>query len=216
MKKIALILSGCGNKDGSELQESLFTMYAIMKNDAIYQLFAPDIMQSQVINHLTNEPMQEERNVLIEAARIARGNIKPLDQYSHELFDALIIPGGLGAAKNLSDYFFEGSDMHVIPQVETAIKDTYKAGKPIGALCIAPVILARVLKKVYLTMGAESSASKNIEQMGAMHRKTDTVEITVDPENKIVTTPCYMYDSNIVNIAEGTNKLVKAILEMTI
>ena len=213
-KKFAVVLSGNGVFDGSEIHEAVMTLYAIDRNDAEYQIFAPDMEQHHVINHLTGEEMDEKRNVLVESARIARGNAKPLSDYSVKDYDALIIPGGFGAAKNLSSFAFEGTECTVNPELETAIKETHMAGKPIGALCIAPVILARVLGDVVLTVGQDQGTTDALTQMGALAVKTRALDIATDQENKIVTNACYMLDSSINDIAKGANKVVKAMMKM--
>jgi len=213
-KKFAVVLSGNGVFDGSEIHEAVMTLYAIDRNDSDYQVFAPDVEQHHVMNHLTGEEMEEKRNVLIESARIARGNAKPLSDYSAKDYDALIIPGGFGAAKNLSSFAFEGTECIVNPELESAIKETHKAGKPIGALCIAPVILARVLDEVVLTVGQDQGTTDALTQMGALAVKTRARDIAVDKDNKIVTNACYMLDSSINDIAKGANKVVKAMLKM--
>lgn len=213
-KRFAVILSGNGVFDGSEIHEAVMTLYAIDRNNAEYQIFAPDIDQYHVLNHLNGEAMDEKRNVLVESARIARGNAKPLSEYFCEDFDALIFPGGFGAAKNLSTFAFDGINCTVEPWVEKAIKSTHAAGKPIGALCIAPVILARILGNVILTVGQDKDTTEALELMGAKAIKTSAREIAIDRQNKIVTNPCYMLDSSIVDIAEGANNVVIALLTM--
>jgi enhancing lycopene biosynthesis protein 2 len=213
-KKIAVILSGSGVYDGAEIHESTLTLYAIMKHNAIYSIFAPDINQHNVINHITGQEMNEKRNVLIESARIARGQISPLSKFNAEEFDALILPGGFGAAKNLSDFAFNGADCKVNEEVAKAIKKMVSMNKPIGALCISPVILAKVLGDVQITIGSDESTTQAVEQMGASHTNTTHGEIAVDEKNKIVTTPCYMLDANIVQIFEGAENVVKKILEI--
>ena len=145
MKKIAVVLSGCGVYDGAEIHEAVLTLYAIAVNGAAYEIFAPDIDQHHVVNHLAGSEMNESRNVLVESARIARGNIKALSEFNGKDFDAIIFPGGFGAAKNLSTFAFDGSNCQVNSDVEAAIKEMISLGKPVGALCIAPVILARIL-----------------------------------------------------------------------
>lgn len=147
-KKFAVVLSGCGVYDGAEIHEATMTMLAIKEGGADYQCFAPDIPQYHVINHLTGEEMNESRNVLVESARIARGDIKPLTEYNANEFDALIFPGGFGAAKNLSTVAFDGADATVNPQVEETIKSTLALHKPIGALCISPAVVAKVIQGV--------------------------------------------------------------------
>ena len=213
-KIFAVVLSGSGVFDGSEIHEAVMTLYAIDRNDSDYQIFAPDMEQHHVLNHLTGEEMEEKRNVLVESARIARGNAKPLSDYSAKDYDALIIPGGFGAAKNLSSFAFEGTECIVIPELEAAIKETHMARKPIGALCIAPVILARVLGEVVLTIGQDQGTTDAMTQMGALAVKTRARDIAVDEGNKIVTNACYMLDSSISDIAKGANNVVKAMLKM--
>lgn len=213
-KKFAVILSGNGVFDGAEIHEATMTLYAIAKNGGEYEIFAPDIKQHHVINHITGEEMDETRNVLIESARIARGNIKPLSVFSKEDFDAIIFPGGFGVAKNLCSFAFDNIDCTVNPEVERVIKEMAAAKKPIGALCISPVLIARVLGNITVTIGQDTGTAEGIEKLGAIHKNTGHGEVVVDETNKIVTTPCYMLDANIAQIAEGADAVVKAILKM--
>nr|WP_321408799.1 isoprenoid biosynthesis glyoxalase ElbB [uncultured Carboxylicivirga sp.] len=213
-KKIAVILSGCGVFDGAEIHESVLTMLAIAKQGAQYTLFAPDIQQHHVVNHITGDEMNETRNVMIEAARIARGAIQPLDSYKAEDFDALLMPGGFGAAKNLSTFAFEGAESSVEEETMRAIKETHAAKKPIGALCIAPAVVAKALGQIEVTIGQDKGTADAIEKMGAIHKQTKHGEVVIDVVNKIATTPCYMLDANIIQIAEGAENVVKATLEM--
>lgn len=214
MKKIAVVLAGNGVYDGAEIHEATLTLLAIARNGAKYQCFAPDVEQAHVINHLTGEEMPEKRNVLVEAARIARGDIKPLSEYSAEDYDAIIFPGGFGAAKNLSTYAFDGADLKVIDEVEKVVLDTVAEKKPIGALCISPVIIAKVLENVKVTIGQDESTLQAIQKLGAIHEITGHGQIVVDEKYKVVTTPCYMLDATIDQIADGAEKAVKKILEM--
>ena len=213
-KKIAVILSGNGVYDGAEIHEAVMSLYAIDLNNCSYQIFAPDIMQHHVVNHITGDEMPESRNVLIESARIARGNIKKLSEYKVADFDGLLFPGGFGVAKNLSSFAFDGPDCKVNTDTENAIKTTHQAGKPIGALCISPVVIAKVLQDVEVTIGQDPGTSEAIEKMGASALKTRPREIVIDQKNKIVTNPCYMLDSSIVDIAEGAKNTVKAMLDL--
>lgn len=212
--KIAVILSGCGYLDGAEIHEATLTLLAIHRHGAEYSCFAPDIMQHHVVNHLTGQEMMEKRNVLVEAARIARGNIKPVSEFNGAEFDALVLPGGFGAAKNLCDYAFKGPDCRVDDGVSSAILAMHSQKKPIGALCISPVLLARLLPGVQLTIGCDPDTAKHVEEMGAEHRQTDHTEIIVDTANRVVTTPCYMLDSRVDQIADGAENVIKALLEM--
>lgn len=212
--KFAIILSGCGVFDGSEIHEATMTMLAVVRNGGVYEIFAPDVKQHHVINHLTGETMKESRNVLVESARIARGKISPLSSYNAGDFDAIIFPGGFGVAKNLCTYAFEGTDCNVDSVVEKAIRETHGAGKPIGALCIAPVLITRILGAVNVTIGSDRATSETIEQMGGIHTSTSHGEVVIDRKNRIVTTPCYMIDGSIDDIATGADNAVKALIEM--
>ena len=213
-KKFAVILSGCGVFDGAEIHEATLTLLAIARAGATYQCFAPDIKQYHVINHLTGEEMNEERNVLIESARIARGDIKPLSEYDAKNFDALIFPGGFGAAKNLSTVAFDGANATVIPEVEKAIEDTVALRKPIGALCISPAILAKVLKDVNVTIGKDKGTAEAIEAMGATHVETDHGDVVFDENKLVFTTPCYMLDATITDIDDGATNVVKEMMKV--
>jgi enhancing lycopene biosynthesis protein 2 len=215
-KKFAVILSGCGVFDGAEIHEATLTLLAIARAGATYQCFAPDMKQYHVINHLTGEEMNEERNVLVESARIARGDIKPLSEYDAKEFDALIFPGGFGAAKNLSTVAFDGADATVIPEVEKAIEDTVALRKPIGALCISPAILAKVLKEVNVTIGKDKGTAEAIEAMGATHVETDHGDVVFDENKLVFTTPCYMLDATITDIDDGATNVVKEMMKVMI
>ena len=214
MKKFAVVISGCGVFDGAEIHEATMTLYAIVKYGGSYEIFAPDIEQHHVINHITGEEMSETRNVLVEAARIARGKIRNLADFNAEHFDALILPGGFGVAKNLSSFAFDGPNCSVDLSVEQAIISMVKRNKPVGALCIAPVILAKLLKGAIVTVGNDKSTVDAIEKMGSKHQVTTHGEIVVDEVLKIVTTPCYMLDANIEQIARGSKEVVKQIMKM--
>ncbi len=213
-KNIAVVLAGCGVYDGAEIHEATLTMLAIARNGARYQVFAPDVEQAHVVNHLTGKVTNEKRNVLVEAARIARGNINPLSKYKADDFDALVFPGGFGVAKNLCSFAFEGPACNVNPEVENAIRETAKLGKPIGALCISPVILAKVLGNIEITIGQDRETASAIEKLGATHTPTTHGEIVIDKAHKIVTTPCYMLDATIDQIADGAENLIAALIKM--
>ncbi len=217
MKKkitIGVVLSGCGNQDGAEIHESVLTLWAIHKNGADYQCFAPDIPQHHVLNFITGQEMAERRNVLVESARIARGDIKDLRECNAEDLDAIIFPGGLGAAKNLSTFAFDGPHCAVNAEVERVVKDMAARGKPIGALCIAPAVIARILDAVEVTVGQDPGASQAVAQMGAVVKETSHGEIVVDTRNRIVSTPCYMLDARVDQIGEGAENLVRAVIEL--
>lgn len=215
MKKVAVILSGCGVYDGAEIHESVLSMLAIAKAGAEYALFAPDMKQAHVINHISGQEMDEARNVLIESARIARGNIKALSSLEVDEFDALLLPGGFGAAKNLSTWAFEGTEMKVNLELELIVKAFSKACKPIGAVCIAPVVLSKILGDVHLTIGSDKDTAAGIEAFGSTHLNINNVDIVVDGERKVVTGPCYMLDYSIIDIANNTEAVVRNLLDLT-
>jgi enhancing lycopene biosynthesis protein 2 len=210
----AVVLSGCGVFDGAEIHEAVMTLYAIEKHGGTYRIFAPNVMQHHVINHITGEPVKESRNVLAEAARIARGKIRPLTEYRASEFDALIFPGGFGVAKNLCTYAFDGTDCHVDRVVEDAIRSTHRAGKPIGALCIAPVLIARVLQDVTVTIGDDTTTAADIKSMGGRHENKGHGEVTIDRRNRIVSAAAYMLDATVSDVARDAEEVVKAIQEL--
>ncbi|KJF42260.1 isoprenoid biosynthesis glyoxalase ElbB [Draconibacterium sediminis] len=214
MKNIAVVLAGNGVYDGAEIHEATLTLLAIAQQGAAYQCFAPDVDQAHVVNHISGEEMPETRNVLVEAARIARGNIKALSEYKAADYDAIIFPGGFGAAKNLCTFAFDGLDCKVNPDVEKAIKATVEAEKPVGALCISPAIIAKVLGDVKLTIGQDKGTADALESLGATHVTTTHGEIVVDEKYKVITAPCYMLDATITQIADGASNVVAKMLEM--
>lgn len=215
--KIGIILSGCGFIDGAEIHESVLTMLTVDRKDAEMIIAAPDILQKHVVNHLTGkESTGESRNVLAEAARIARGAIISLKEMNAEMFDALLIPGGFGAAKNLCDFAFNGSKMTVLPELEKLIRETHAKGKPIGFMCIAPVIAAKVLGdgKLKLTIGNDAQTAKAINEMGGVHINCPVDECIIDAEHRIVSAPAYMLGPNIAAVSKGIEKLVNAVFGM--
>ena len=214
MKKIAVVLAGNGVFDGAEIHEATLTLYAIMKHGASYEIFAPDIPQHHVINHITGEEMPETRNVLIESARIARGTIKDLKHYKAEDYDALIFPGGFGVAKNLSTVAFDGPDAKVNTEVERAVKETNDLGKPIGALCIAPAMIAKIFDEATVTIGQDPGTIEAIEKMGGTHISTSHGDVVYDENLNLFSTPCYMLDANILQIAEGADNIISAMLKV--
>lgn len=213
MKKFAVVLCGCGCYDGSEIHESVMTLLAIDRNECQYSIFAPDADQYHVINHYTKQATDEKRNMLAEAARIARGDIQPLTALKVSDFDAIVFPGGFGAAKNLFTYAVEGTNAVVIPEVERVVREFYAAHKPIGALCIAPVMIAKILGNVTITVGVDQKTIADVESFGAKHINTQQTEVIADKENKVFTTPCYMLPATIGDIADCADNLIKAILE---
>lgn len=214
MKKFAIFLAGCGVYDGAEIHEAVMAMLAVDNNGCTYDLFAPDIPQAHVVNHLTGEVMNEERNVLVEAARIARGKIRRAEEYNPADYDALLFPGGFGVAKNFFTYAFDGVNAKVNPIIEKVVRDTHAAGKPIGAMCISPVLITKILGKVTTTIGTDTQTAAHIEKMGGKHIESTVAEVVSDKANKIFSTPCYMLDSRISEIAEGADNLVKTMLKV--
>lgn len=212
MKKVAVVFSGCGVYDGAEIHEAVLTLLAIRKQGAAYQCFAPDRMQHHVIDHVKGVEMNQERNVLTEAARIARGNILPLTAFSADDFDALVFPGGFGVAKNLCDWAFRGDNCEVDPQVERCVTAMAAAGKPIGAMCIAPLLLAKLFSGVRLTTGQDPASAGFIRHCGNTAVETNHGEVIEDTRYRLFTTPCYMLDASIVEIEAGTSNLIRAML----
>jgi enhancing lycopene biosynthesis protein 2 len=218
MKTVAVVLCGSGYLDGSEIREAVATLWALSKHPVKVVCFAPDAPQADVINHLTGEKMNESRNMLIEAARITRGKIQPLSELTKTEYDALIMPGGFGVAKNLSSFAAEGGGGNVLhKELAHDISAMHKTGMPIGAICIAPALVALALKdaNIEVTLGEESGAAEQIRRMGHKHVAKKPNEIHVDRENKIVTTPAYMYDdAPLHEVFEGVGKLVDEVISM--
>ncbi|AMQ83155.1 MULTISPECIES: isoprenoid biosynthesis glyoxalase ElbB [Pseudomonas] len=215
-KKVAVILSGCGVYDGAEIHESVITLLRLDQRGAQVQCFAPNIAQLHVINHLTGEEMPESRNVLVESARIARGNVKDLREADVEDFDALIVPGGFGAAKNLSNFAIEGAGCSVQPQVLALAEAFAEAGKPVGLICISPALAAKIYGPgVTCTIGNDADTAAAMNKMGATHEDCAVTDIVEDKARKLVTTPAYMLAQTISEAASGINKLVDRVLELT-
>lgn len=214
-KKVAVVLSGCGVYDGAEVQESVITLLRLDRRGAQVSCFAPNIAQAQVINHLSGEETSEQRNVLVEAARIARGAISDLAQAQAEDFDALIVPGGFGSAKNLCDFAFRGGELSVQPDFLRFAQAFVKAHKPIGLICISPAMAGRIYGPgVEFTIGRDSDTAAAIEQTGARHKIADVRDIVEDHERKLVTTPAYMLGQSIGEVADGIEKLVDRVLAL--
>jgi len=211
MAKVAVVLSGCGHRDGAEIHESVLTLLALALKKHKVQCFAPDIAQKKVINHLTGEEMAETRNVLVEAARIARGNIKPLEELNMDDFDALMLPGGFGAALNLSDFAEKGENCSVNPDLAKAVQEAHKSKKPIGATCIAPALLAKIFQgkaPVAMTLGSDPSANEKLNKMGMKAEAAAVSEMVADEEHKVYTTPCYMEPPDLAGMFDGISKVV--------
>lgn len=216
-KKVGVILSGCGVYDGAEIHESVITMLALDRHGAEMVLCAPNVPQMHVVNHLTGEVAEgEQRNVLEESARIARGNIKDVNDVSADELDALILPGGFGAAKNLCNFAVSGPDCHVDPSVASLVGAVHAQGKPVAAVCIAPALLAKVLgtESPQLTIGTDADTAGALETMGARHVSCPVTEFVVDEEKKIISSPAYMLAENMSDLAEGIEKTVAALMKM--
>ena len=218
-KKIGVVLSGCGVYDGSEIHEAVIALLAIDRAGAEAVCMAPDMEQMHVVNHLTGEVAgNEKRNVLVESARIARGKIRNIKDVKAADVDALIFPGGFGAAKNLCDFAVKGADCSAHPEVARLVREVVQAKKPLAAICIAPALISRVLGNEKLahelTIGTDAGTAQAMEKMGSVHVSCPVSEFIVDRKNKIVSTPAYMLAGRISEAAEGIEKTVKALLEM--
>jgi enhancing lycopene biosynthesis protein 2 len=215
--RVGVVLSGCGVFDGAEIHESVITLLALDRAGAQAVCMAPNVQQLHVVNHLTGEVAAgEQRNVLVEAARIARGSIRDMASVDAAELDALILPGGFGAAKNLCDFALKGADCQVHPEVARVVRAVHAAGKPVGAVCIAPALLAKLLgtEKPRVTIGTDRETAAAIESMGACHVDCDVRGTVVDREHRVVTTPAYMLAQSISEAAAGIEKLVQEVLEL--
>ena len=213
---VAVILSRSGYLDGAEIREAVLSLLSLDQQAARVSIFAPNIDQHHVINHITSEETNETRNVLVESARIARGDIKPLSELDASAFDALVLPGGFGVAKNLSDLAFKGADSQAIDAFSHIVKAFHAEGKPIGAICIAPAVIASILGEhnPTLTIGEDKGTASAIETMGGTHQNCATDETVYDEKNNIVSCSAYMRDDNISNVAIGIDKLVKKVVAL--
>ncbi len=217
MARVAVVLSGCGVFDGTEIHEAVITLLALDREGAHVQCVAPNRNQMQTINHITKQPVQETRNVLVESARIARGNIKDIATVSADEFDAVILPGGFGAAKNLSNFAEKGMGCELDPGVRKLLLGMRQANKPIGAICISPVLLAKAFGangSPKITIGTEPETANQIESMGAEHISCPVDDFIIDNELKIVTTPAYMLAHSIQEAAAGIERLVHEVLRL--
>ncbi len=216
MKKIGVVLSGCGVRDGSEIHEAVCTLLAIDQAGAEAVCMAPDSELNEV-NHCSMEPTGAKRKVLVEAARIARGNIKDIAEVTAADIDALVFPGGFGAALNLCDFGQKGAGATANPEVTRLVKEIHAAKKPIGAICIAPALIATILGSSAgptLTIGNDSGTAAEIAKTGAKHQDCPASGVVVDQANRIVTTPAYMLAGRISEVYEGIGKCVKTVIEM--
>lgn len=215
MKKFAVILAGCGRKDGSEINEAITLLLSIEQHHCEYQCFAPDRPQTEVIDHLTDKKVANaKRNILTEAARLARSNVRPIEEFKAEDFDGLLFSGGYGVAKNLCDYAYKGADMEVQPDVARAILEMHAAKKPIGGMCIAPVMFAKLIPDVCVTLGNDGTPdADNIYKMGASHVQTENGDVCADNAELVFTTPAYMLDATLKDVYDGAFNLIEAIVD---
>ncbi len=217
MSRVAVILSGCGVYDGAEINEAVLTLLSLEQQGATYQCFAPDKEQMHVINHLTGEPAEgETRNVLVEAARIARGEVLALTEADAKDYDALVVPGGFGAAKNLCNFAVAGADMEIDPEFLALARAFHQAGKPIGLICIAPVMAAAICGEgTRCTIGNDSETASAIEAMGGEHLECPVSEARVDADRRMVTTPAYMLAGKVSEAYGGISDCVTEVLALT-
>jgi enhancing lycopene biosynthesis protein 2 len=216
MPKICVVLSGCGVQDGGEIHESVLTLLALDQKGAHYFCVAPEMNQFEVVNHISGETMEETRNVLAESARIARGSIEDIASVEASDLDGIVFPGGFGAAKNLCSFAQDGAKAKVHPEVERLLRQVYQAKKPIGAMCIAPALLAAVFGASLhptLTIGTDEGTAKTLESMGARHQNCAVSDCVIDEKNLMITTPAYMLAQSIHEAQQGINKLVEALLK---
>ena len=216
MPRFAVVLSGCGRADGSEIHEAVTALLAIDKAGCTYNCYAPNIEQAAVINNLTGEKTEERRNVLVESARIARGHIKPLSELNVKKYDCILFPGGLGAITNWCDFAKSGVNCTVESSVSKVLEEAFKENLVIGAMCIAPVLVAKVLGKygVMVTIGNDKTIAEAIAKTGAIHQKTEVTKACVDEENYVVTTPAYMLANSIKEVATGAEAMVNEMVRL--
>ncbi|XP_072914368.1 glutamine amidotransferase-like class 1 domain-containing protein 3, mitochondrial [Hemitrygon akajei] len=221
-KRVVVILSGCGVYDGSEVHESSAVMVHLSRAGAEVQLYAPNVKQMHVVNHLSGQPTEEARNVLVESGRIARGNVKDLAELKINDWDALIIPGGFGVAKNLSNWAVKGKDCSVEGTVETAIKKFHATKKPIGLCCISPVLAAKLIPGCELTVGYDTECEKwpyaktaeALKELGCQHVNKHVNETHIDKKNKLVTTSAFMCNAPVHEVYDGIGEMVKEVLKL--
>lgn len=217
--KVGVILSGSGVFDGSEIHEATLTLLSLAQNGAQTVIMAPDIIQFKTVNHLIQDEVKEKRNVLVESARIARGNIRPVADVNADSLDTVIMPGGYGAALNLSDFATAGQNLQVEKTVDTLLKELYSQGKPLGAMCIAPPILAKVLHEmgitgVKLTIGNDTQTASAITALDQVHVQCSADSCVIDREHRVVTTPAYMLAKDMAELWTGINCAVKGLLSL--
>lgn len=214
MTKVAVILAGCGYLDGTEIREAVITLLALDRKGADVSIFAPDKEQMHVVNHYTGDIEKDEtRNVLVEAARIARGKISPLHACNPDNMDAMVLPGGFGMAKNLSDLATKGADVTVLPECKTVLTEFFKAKKPIGAICISPAILAAALSdiaNITVTLGKDDD--KLIQSIGGTHQECATDKCVIDDEHNIISCAAYMQEAALSDVASGIEAVIEEVM----
>lgn len=215
MKKVAVLISGCGYLDGAEIRESVITLLELERHGIDYEIVAPDRDQYHVVNHITQEEVSEKRSILVEAARIARGKVTPLEKFNSSTVDGLVIPGGFGVAKNFCSFAFEGAQGSVQVDVATLINDIHQNGKPIGGICVSPALIALTLRKeLNITLGPDEGTKTEVEKLGVSSHLCNAENIVVDEANKIVTTSAYMNDQeSLKDVALGIEKCIKQLSE---
>lgn len=225
-KKIGILLSGCGVYDGAEIQETVLAMLAIQEAEAEYVCIGVNQQQHHVINHLTGEEMPESRNMMVEAARIARGSIIEVQAVQPADLDGLVIPGGFGSAKNFTKWAFEGPDGSILPEVKLLLVNMMNVGKPIAALCVSPVVVAKAMEgsafELQMTLGSTKEESpydiasfhQGLEKAGVLPTEKTVSEILIDSKNKIVTAPCYMMEANLLEIRKNIQQAIQALISL--
>lgn len=211
---VLVILSGCGVFDGSEIHESVITLLHLDRHDAKINFASPDVDQMHVVNHHTGKPTTEKRNVRVESARIARGPVQDIAEVHGDRFDAVIFPGGFGAAKNLCSFATQGHECEVNPDVARVLREAHEAGRPIGLICISPTIGAKVFPGCTVTIGTDPGTADAIKKMGSHHLPRHTNEVCVDEAHRIVSTPAYMSAKRIGQVHEGIGRLVDQVMRM--
>ncbi|WP_047045186.1 isoprenoid biosynthesis glyoxalase ElbB [Vibrio mexicanus] len=212
MDRVAVVLAGCGVFDGAEIQEAVLALHALEELGVEYQCFAPNKDQHHVVNHLLGEEQKQTRNVMEEAGRIVRGNIKPLDSLSANEFDGLLVPGGFGVAKNLSNLAFVGEAVEIDPDFKRVMTEFKEAKKKAGYLCIAPALLPLVYPGVKCTIGNDVETAQVIEKLGGKHVDCAVDDIVIDEANRVITTPAYMLANNMLEAGKGIKKLVEELV----
>ncbi|XP_074642226.1 glutamine amidotransferase-like class 1 domain-containing protein 3, mitochondrial isoform X2 [Tubulanus polymorphus] len=212
---IAVVLSGCGVYDGSEVHEASACLVHLSRENAKVSMFAPDINQMHVIDHSKgSESTNEKRNVLVESARIARGEVSPIEKLNTADFNAVVFPGGFGAAKNLSTFAVDGAKCSVNKEVDRILREFHASQLPIGLCCISPVLAAKALKGCSVTIGTDANTAQAITDMGSTHVNTEVDEVHVDPDRKIVTTGAFMHDAPIHKIFDGIGKMIGEVIKL--